>query len=58
MDIQHDEKGKEIMKYRVTHEGDGMGSNTIVTSIGGILDAVMSAMKYGGTATVSEIDAA
>ncbi len=41
--------------YRVTHEGDGEGSNTIVNTVGSIIDAVMRALEYGGTATVSEI---
>ena len=44
-----------MKKYRIIYEGDGMASNTIVSTIGGIIDAVILAMEYGGTATVSEI---
>ena len=49
------DKEKLMTKYRVTHEGHQMGSNTIVGSVGGIIDAVMAALKHGGTATVGEI---
>ena len=43
--------------YYVTHEGpNGNGGfNRPVSSIGGIIDAVMCSLEYGGTATVGEI---
>ncbi len=44
-----------MKRYRVHHEGDGMASNTVVSTIGGLLDAVMSALEFGGTVTVSEL---
>ena len=44
-----------MTKYRITHKGGDFGSNIITSTFGGILDAVLRALEYGGTATVSEI---
>lgn len=45
-----------MTKYRVTYEGEkGEAFNIVAYTINGVINAVTSALKRGGTATVSEI---